>query len=332
VEGVSRTRTAHLEGFPVKADELLLWLSARKQGSWEQFKGAVEALHAPDDESPQEADVDAEEERGREALPVYQHLRLNLQRLGHAEFFAQGCENGWRIAPPVLATREHEGGWIGILSGARSRRLLARLHDAVAGRAALQTEEQEGAPLVQSVTAEDQSILASVAAEVGLYVQADAPLAILYSLPSVCDRSVRHAEQLPLGSDWRVDRFSPENLGWSESSREEAQEAHEGLFRFRYIYQWRYFLCFRGVAYETPGQIGKFTLLRRLRQRVLSYDREMLSLTLPAACRPPVLMERALILCTGKLPSFDGRMKTLTYAGIPPLAAQIAARVLCQEN
>ena len=316
----------------MKADELLLWLSARKQGTWEQFKGAAEDLHAPDDEAAREDDIDAEEERGRDALPVYQRLRLNFERLGHAEFFANGCEEGWRVAPPVLAAREHAGRWTGILCGARSRRLLARLHDAGAGKAALETEEQDGAPLVQRFAAADQSALASLAAEAGLHFQVEAPLAILCSLPAVSDRALRHPQELPLGPDWHVEQFSAAALGWSGSSREEALRAREGVFRFRFRYQWRHFLCLHGKAYKIPGQIAKYVLLRRHRRKVLAYDGQTLTLTLPAVCRPPLLVERALILCTGRLPSFEARAKTLTYTGIPPLAAQLAARLLCQEN
>jgi hypothetical protein len=330
--GIPCSGTAHLEGVAVKADELLLWLSARKQGTWEQFKGAAEDLHAPDDEAAREDDVDAEEERGRDALPLYQRLRLNFERLGHAEFFAAGCEEGWRVAPPVLAARQHGGSWTGILCGARSRRLLARLHDAAASKAGLEAEEQDGAPLVHRFAAKDQSALAALAGESGLRFQVEAPLAILYSLPAVCDRALRRPEELPLGPDWRVEQFSAEALGWSGSSREDALRTGEGVFRFRFRYQWHHFLCLHGKAYRIPGQIAKYVLLRRRRRKILIYDAQALALTLPAACRPPLLVERALILCTGRLPAFQGRAKMLTYGGIPPLVAQLAARLLCQEN
>ena len=54
-------------------NELLLWLSARKQGSWPQFRGAVERLDLanPADESEQDT-----------SLPVHQRVRFNLERLG----------------------------------------------------------------------------------------------------------------------------------------------------------------------------------------------------------------------------------------------------------
>src|SRR5437868_5036674 len=116
-----------MESVPVKANELLLWLSARKEGSWNQFRGAVESLHLPDDapaDDDAEAEIDSEEEQDQSGLPIYQELRLNLQRLAHAEFFARECKDGWRVTPPTLACCGDEAlGWVGILCGARSRGL-----------------------------------------------------------------------------------------------------------------------------------------------------------------------------------------------------------------
>src|SRR5207253_307757 len=146
---------------------------------------------------------DGEEERGRDALGVYQRLRLNFERLGHAEFFAKGCEGGWRVAPPVIATSGQPGRWMGILCGARSCRLLARMQAAATGRAALHIEQQDGAPLIHQFAATDNAALVAIAAEAGLYLQPDAPLAILSSLPFVVDHTLRQKEELPLGPGWQ---------------------------------------------------------------------------------------------------------------------------------
>jgi hypothetical protein len=106
--------------------------------------------------------------------------------------------------------------------------------------------------------------------------------------------------------------------------------AAEGLFRFRFQHQWLHFLCVRGTAHEMrQGQLGKYHLLRR--RRILRYDPAAQQLSMPASCRPPLLLERALVLCTGKLPSFDLQTTTLTYSAISPLVARIAARLLGQE-
>jgi hypothetical protein len=81
-------------------NELLLWMSARKQGSWVQFRSAVETLDLADSAERGEEDL---------TLPLHQRIRYNLERLGHVEFDARECEDGWRVAPPMLALADHGG-------------------------------------------------------------------------------------------------------------------------------------------------------------------------------------------------------------------------------
>jgi hypothetical protein len=71
----------------------MLWMSARGSGSWpSKFRAAVEELHVAGGGEATEDDRSATDQF---ALPLYQELRLNLRRLGHAEFFARaGKPNG----------------------------------------------------------------------------------------------------------------------------------------------------------------------------------------------------------------------------------------------
>jgi hypothetical protein len=63
---------------------------------------------------------------------------------------------------------------------------------------------------------------------------------------------------------------------------------------------------------------------------VLKYDCSRSVLTVPPSCRPPLLTERALILHTGLLPSFNKATSRLEYQ-VPRELARIAAELLCQE-
>lgn len=312
----------------MSAHDLLLWMSARRAGSWQQFRSAVEALHLAEDLL---GGTDGEDDGSRGGLPIYQQYRLAFERLGHAEFFAGGRENGWRVAAPALALSESNSGLNGILCGARSPRLLAAIEAAAVGRGiSLHTEDSPHTPPIIRVAGTREAI-AGFAAIAGVAVQADAPLAILGCLSTVNDVRHLHRAVLPMGADWRVDRFDSRTLGWRASSRDEAALGRTGLFRFVASYERYHFLRMGGELSKVPGQIGKYLILRSRRRSVLRYDSATGELTAPASCRPPILVERALTLCTGSLATYEAEGALLRYRGIPAGIARIAGQLLCQE-
>jgi hypothetical protein len=326
VAGVQACREDALEKAAVSANALLLWMSARQAGSWHQFRAAVEELHlgSPEDGS------DEEEAGRRDTFPLYQALRLNLQRLGHAEFFAGAGDREWRVTPPSLAVTNHVRGWLGVIAGARSSNLLRRLEEATHS-GELEVIGAPDCPDQLRVFAADPNQLRGIAQGVGLEMQQDAPATLLMSLPPVDDPAVRHRADLPFGADWRIERFSDADLRWRPATRDEALKTAAGLFRFSFTYQHYELFCSRGQAFRIPGQVGKYLVLRRARRRVLQYDARDLRLTVLGTCRPPFLVERALILCSGVPPSFDVATKTVSYADIAPEIAELASHVLRQE-
>lgn len=312
----------------MKANELLLWLSARREGSWQQFRGAVEELHSGDgDNLPNQMNAQDDGE-----FPLYQRLRLDLERLAHVEFFANGCEDGWRVVPPTLAAHPTSDGVRAVFCGARSPALRDRVIRA-AGKLACETLNPSGVPDVLRFVASDLTVLVEMARQAGLHFQPDAPLAILSHLPP-CDpspRELRRAE-FPTGRDWSIYKFETSNLAWSAKDRHDAETARFGLFCFKDRFQHRhYFLRWAGETFAPRNHHAAFyVLLRRNRQNVLRYESRVRALTLPAKCHPPTLLERALVLCSGLPPAYDSATTTLTYADVPPEIARFAAELLRQ--
>lgn len=312
----------------MSGDALLIWMSALREGSWQQFRTAVEELHFGSEENPDDADDDGQR---RSSLPLYQTLRLNLQRLGHAEFFNGAGGSEWRVTPPCLAITKEGQGWKAILVGARSPNLLRRMQDAGASLS-LRCVPAPASPSQYICFANCETNLSSMAKAVGLATQYDAPTALLACLPTINDPIALRQSPLPLGAGWQVERFSVSSLKWKNSSPSEAAEVSKGLFRFVLGHQNYVFFCARGRAARVPGQVGKYLALRR-RRHVLRYNRLSRQLSLPSACRPPFLIERALVLCSGHLPRYrveEGR-GTLDYLDIPANVATATAALLCQE-
>lgn len=315
----------------MSANSLLLWMSARRQGSWAQFRAAVEELHVGDADGPEGEGDDASDQL---ALPLYQTLRFNLQRVGHAEFFAGAGESAeWRVTPPALAVTRFASGWQGVVAGARSLAQIERLRGATGAATELRTLVIPGYPDQLLIAANDRRALAEAADRAGLFLQTDAPAAILGTLPPVDDPSMRYPAQRPFGSDWMIDRFCSDDLVWRSATLEGAATSSSGLFRFSLRHQRHVLFCARGAAFRINGQVGKYLVLRRRRRQILRYDRGGRSLSVPASCRPPFLIERALILCSGFPPTFQGGLRggVLHYAEVPESIAAAAAALLRQE-
>ncbi|MYK11739.1 MAG: hypothetical protein F4041_19130 [Acidobacteriia bacterium] len=91
-----------------------------------------------------------------------------------------------------------------------------------------------------------------------------------------------------------------------------------------------HYLRWDGRSYKVPVQVGKYAVRRRKRG-VLAYDSASGVFSVPRIFRPPLLIERALVLCSGFLPEFDSTSRRATYAGVPSDVARLVAQLLWQE-
>ena len=150
----------------MNANDILLWMSAKRTGPWAGYKGTLEEMAAVNEEGGDDA-VDSE-------LPIHQRLRFNLERLAHVEFYRPDCPNGWRVVPPTIAITS--GAAIGILCGARTDQLLAGVKQQVPEiRLTSQTECPDRLELLGVADIE------RIAADCGFLIQHDATESVLAS-------------------------------------------------------------------------------------------------------------------------------------------------------
>jgi hypothetical protein len=315
-------------------NDLLTWMSARGSGSWAQFRGAVEELHV--ESGDRDEDGENADDSTASDLPVYQAVRLSLQRLAHVEFYSSSAEADWRVVPPSLAVHKEGDRWVGILCGARPPDLRERI-----GERVVTWEFQARAEMPDCVrlVASDLAGLEAAAKAGGLHIQLEAPASILAAIPPVDDPRSRVLAGAPSVPGWMIERFVPFTLRWTardhQNERElefrDVSECQTGLFRFRMKHQRFHYMRWRGRTYSVHVQVGKYAVLRHRRVRnLLQYDSSRSMLSVPVTCRPPLLIERALILCTGLLPDFDKATGRLEYA-VPREIARLAGQLLRQE-
>ena len=306
-------------------NDLLLWMSAKKSGTWSRYRAAVDELQVSEDLANYDEDL-GEGVPDNSSLPIHHRLKLNLERLGHAEFFRKDFKNGWCVVPPILVYSANEAGVTGILCGARTDHILAQLQGTANIRVSL-TNQIECPDRVE-IIAEEKGQLEQLAVSAGLYVQADAARVLLASAPPVDDRQYRTPAEFPFGEDWEVHRFSAETLKWLSATAEEARAASFGLYRFRIAHQLQYYIQLRGRVYKIPVQVGKYLVLRKKRQHVVVYDGDNHTFSVPVSYRLPLLVDRALTLCTGLIPRIEnGR---LIYPNVSSSIAMTTASLLRQ--
>ena len=312
----------------MSANDLLIWMSARVEGSWPQFRSAVEGLHVDEDAGDSS---EAGEDATPSDLPLYQAVRLGLERLAHVEFTSVASARRWRVVPPTLATIHSGDECVGILCGARSPCLHTSLLQ-LSGKVSVDWQPAPGMPDRIRLVCRDIDLLDRAAQDLGLHVQPSAPAALLAAIPPVDDPRSRFPSEAPSTPGWAIHQFSTTNLRWRGADRDRAVGANFGLFRFQLRYQRFHFLRWRGRTFEVPVQVGKYVVLRRRRiRRLVCHDRSRAVLSVPVACRPPLLIERALVLCSGQLPRLDRVKGRLEYSRVSPEIARMAAALLCQE-
>lgn len=305
-------------------NELLFWLSVRHEGSWPQFRSATEELVLEDG---------GRNGKTPEGFPLYQRLRFSLQSLAHVEFDAAGCEDGWRVTPPTLAlSRQADRSVVGVLCGARLPETIRQFEHAAGSTHECHTIPEQ--PDIIRVMAPSTEQLMALAASAGIRAQPDAPTAILGCLPHADNLAMWRETPLPFGKDWKVVRFEigRKSYRWTTSSVTEANQMLDGLFRFTRFQIPDHFLRVGGRTFKVGGQAGKFFLLAKRGRQVLRYDRGTQCLTVPGICRPPLLADRALVLCSGYLPRYDSAKRVLVYREVPEGIAGLAADILRQPG
>jgi hypothetical protein len=258
----------------------------------------------------------------REFLRDQQSEFLVLNRLsilGHVETAA---DHKWRVAPPVLAGLSRDGTASAVLCGARTPALLAQLKSACSNAGAVYhyASQLEG-PAVITVEAKGPDGLQAVSEQTGIPLQHDAAFTMLACIPAIREWP-GHRCGMVAGRVVSVHRFSRSELRWEPSSLDAANAARRGLFRIKRDWDTTT-IRKRGPADLAAVEPAAGRMWVAAGQRVVRWDAQSRCFSLPRILFPPLLIARALALCTGALPArhADGR---LTFPEVPARTARLA--------
>ena len=274
---------------------------------WMSFRGSVRL-----------PDVPGELTGGDDARRI---LR-DFVTLGHLE--ATGPMS-WRIVPPVLAgLPPEESGSAAVLCGARTAGLLRRLSEACASEGArMERNEVVGRPALIRVAAPGASVLASAADAAGILLQNDAGFTLLACTPTI-GKWPREPCPMVGGRVGAVRRFSRSRIDWVDSTLEEAEALRHGFFHIERDQDWVHILKIgHATCAYMDSRAGCLAVCAK--RKLMCYDSDSRQLSMPRALFPPILVARALTLCTGTLPQIWGR--SVSFGGVPTRMMRLALAI-----
>jgi hypothetical protein len=313
------------------SDQLLYVLSARREMAWAAYKQIFDQLYVAKTGSID----DSRFQRG-------ETLRA-LSNLAHCEFeFARDASRVY-VLPPAVLRLPQAGLPHAILAGARSPETIAEVKRVCAEHSCVTeiTEQPAGAcftPLRVMIRSETIAALEKVARSLGIGFE---PTPSAWSLANASGSLKELSDSLEWRSEdelnWPRRQFDPKNLQFYTFV-----EASADLRLIRYTDPKRsvnrHLLRENGRAAEIDCDWGRYVVLSHLGINVLVYDERQFILGVPASMPLPVLLARALGLCSGKIarrlpsasvtwPTLETRAINLFTSVPPPIADLVASRV-----
>jgi hypothetical protein len=293
---------------------LLRWASCYPELRTARLLSAAERLCAPP------VTMERDDPRMARYLRAAKRLMRNLVRIGHLE---ELTAERLRTVPPTVIVQDNDRC---LILGARSEALQEKLAN-VLGGGVLQSLPQHEGPSVWRVHSDIETVTAA-ARTTGMTVAHDRGADLLASLPCVLE-TLRGAPAEAMPD--KIERWDPDApIGRPRWARVTANGHTPGLFRTAWKpHQWylRQSDAARPVRLNTPERRVAAAWLLLSGKKRLQYSKSERVLSVPAiGIWLPLLLDRGLILASGRLP--EQRSRQWDYFDIDPARARHAARIL----
>ncbi|RYD75739.1 MAG: hypothetical protein EOP84_17840 [Verrucomicrobiaceae bacterium] len=130
---------------------------------------------------------------------------------------------------------------------------------------------------------------------------------------------------IAIGNERGLERFDCVSGRWSEV--ESTNSA--GAYRFDHSGMTYAFRGADGVATSGPHEIVKLKAARHSGVHLHYYDHNRMAFLSALGAEPPGLLARALVACSGDLPTIEGR--TSVYGSVPPSIAAVILHILYER-
>lgn len=274
-------------------DVLHHWLTHLREGSWNQFRKAVEEL------APSDTDTSL----------LCRTLRLRLSELGHVDFFLEGSQT-WRVRSPVLGGLQNSPG-VAVLCGGRTPKLISALENA-AKKSHCQLNLgsiAEGISIIELEGTEET--IATAAIDTGvLYIPDCAALLCQSLIPIIKQLEVATEAFAP--ANWTVRSFDLQSKRWVEGLL--PCTAYEYTTRYQVR---RYFVCLqKGKLVEMPKREAVYAAAALRGVSLAAYNWNNRTLSTPTSAPFPEMYARIACLSSGRPSRIE--QEYLVYDDIAP--------------
>lgn len=305
-------------------DLLLTWASYKGSGHWQQWRMACLNW--------EQVQIDVQSERANLAWQA----RYALSALGHIDFEPGFWHppNGirWQAAPAAFAIlpAQKDKPLQAILCGQRCEDLLQKLENYL-GNNQIKMMPQSRGPLCIQVSVENEKELEELCSRFQIANAGVAAQRLLQALPIL-------EAWLPLSPTASqpdvppFESFDVETGEW-EINNFNLIENNGALMRKRTPYEFnQYFFKHNDVWLRVPWQFGFCLASRACTKPLVLYHAKTRELSLRQRwMQLPALYLRCLALCSGLLPRYDKRKKSLIFGNVPPAIAYGITRRLQQR-
>lgn len=235
----------------------------------------------------------------------------------------------WCVTPPAIIFASKRRAF---LSGFRSASLVASLREAASAAGGRMVEApQAGRPASAWIEGLDNKAAGEAFADIRdphgrmVGVIADAGPALARACLSL--GGFRGAlAPASVGKPSNLQRFDPSTATWSEA----AAASPPGAYRWNEGVQCYAFVGDSGAAHCGPHNVIKLLAARAAGMRLHAYDKENHAFSCTLGCEPPGLLARALVACSGNLPTVSRGI--LSYGDVPPDVASCVLAALYDED
>ncbi len=319
-------------------DVLLYVLSSWRQTSWTTFRRSFDELHR------RQLTAGHSTVLGDAALFRFRTLRM-LASLGHVEMgFGPTGAGTVTVSNSALVALPGPGIRKAVLVGARSPAFVERLRKASSGAAADFAVHPQGtatpfAPACIEIQAPRMDTFEMLAKSIGVpFMKAPPARAIGRWSGSVSEYLAKLTWSPDDNVNWYREDFDPVSLRFVGAVDEPAPVR---LSRYQDPVRetWRYRFFREGQFASIDPDWGRYAILSHHKRQAVEFDPTSSSVRVPTRAPLPVLLSRALALCSGRSPvpgrSVDTNDRSFglrydVYQAIPPSVASVVAHKVGQ--